>query len=253
MKKTAGVFTFVTVIFFFAAADCGADTYGRLITRGNRYYKSELYDEALDNYTKGEEKNPGVFEPVFNRADALYKSEDYTAAIDAFDRSLDFTKRRHEKADIYYNLGNSHLMVGEYDEAIESYIKGLELNPANLNMKYNLELALEGKKAKEKKDGARQEGEGPQGGMEKTPAEGDAGDNSQKKDRPAPDDQKTPQGESGGADRKTADENTAGGTTRELSKAEAERLLFSVSGEQDRIINDIIRERIRGGETEKDW
>jgi tetratricopeptide (TPR) repeat protein len=239
MKKTTGILALFAAAAVITAAECGADTYGRLINRGNRYFKSELYGEALDNYMKGEKKNPGAFEPVFNMADALYKVEDYRGAADAFDRSLGFSKLRPEKADIYYNLGNSLLMVGEYDEAIESYIKGLELNPANLNMKYNLELALEGKKAQEKKNGERREGKGPQEGSDKTPAEGDAKDNS-----PA---DKSP------ADNNPTDKNPADKSPQELSKEEAERLLFSLSSEQDRIINDIIRERIRGEETEKDW
>jgi len=229
------------------AAECNADSYGRLIHRGNRYFKSGLYDEALDNYAKGEEKTPGVFEPVFNRADALYKGEDYRGAIEAFERSLSLSKRRHEKADIYYNLGNSRLMVGDYDEAIESYIKGLELNPANLNMKYNLELALERRRAQDKKDSEREEEKGPRGG-EKTPETGDSKEDSPADDTPEKGEEKgngqaTGNGQSDGADH----------NPRELSKAEAERLLTSVSSEQARIINDIINERIQGEESEKDW
>ena len=244
MKRTTGILALFAVVSILSAAECSADTYGRLIHRGNRYFKGGLYGEALDNYIRGEEKNPGVFEPVFNRADALYKGEDYRGAADAFERSLDFTKRGHEKAEIYYNLGNSLLMVGEYDEAIKNYISGLEINPANLNMKYNLELALERKKAQEKKDGEREAGKGPQDGSGEAPAEGDSEDN-----RPA---DKSPT-DKNPTDKNPTDESPTDSNPRELSKAEAERLLTSVGSEQARIINDIIHERIQGEETDRDW
>lgn len=247
MKRKTGFLAVFTAVSILTAAECNADSYGRLIQRGNRYFKSGLYDEALDNYVKGEEKTPGVFEPVFNRADALYKEEDYRGAIDAFERSLSLSKRRHEKADIYYNLGNSRLMVGDYDEAIESYIRGLELNPANLNMKYNLELALERRRAQDKKDSEREEEKGPPGG-EKTPETGDSKEDSPADDPPETDEEKGNGQAAGNGQSDGADHNP-----RELSKAEAERLLTSVSSEQARIINDIINERIQGEESEKDW
>ena len=41
--------------------------------------------------------------------------------------------------------------------------------------------------------------------------------------------------------------------TRELSREEAERLLRSVNKEQIEILNDIIKKRTGGDQTEKDW
>jgi len=249
MKQTIYVITALFLSFFLLSQDGFAETYGRLIKRGNRYYKNELYSDALRYYTEGGNKNPEVLEPLFNRGDALYKTEDYRNSIESFERSLDLIRNDGQRADILYNLGNSYFMAGEYAKSIESYIKGLGLNPTNLNMKYNLELAQ--KRLNEVKQKQETESEGRGKPQEKQPDEESQGSSSGA----------GPQGDSSdqeGKDQQDEKGNSQGGTNesgdpRELSREEAERLLTSVNREQVEIINDIIQQRVRGEETENDW
>jgi len=249
MKLTIYVITVLFLSFFPLSRDGYAETYGRLIKRGNRYYKNELYSDALRYYNEGEDKNPEVLEPLFNRGDALYKTEDYRNSIESFERSLDLVRNDGQKADILYNLGNSHFMAGEYAKSIESYIKGLELNPTNLNMKYNLELAQKRLNEVKKKQETEKEGAGK-------PQEKQSDEESQSSNSGAGQQEDSPDQE--GKDQQDEKGDTHGGTNesgdpRELSREEAERLLTSVNRDQVETINDIIQQRVRGEETENDW
>ena len=249
MKRTFLVFTALFLCCFVLSREGLAETYGGLIKRGNRYYKNELYSDALRYYNEGWEKNPEALEPVFNRGDALYMNEDYTKSIESFEQSLDMARNDMQKSDIYYNLGNSYFMAGEYTRSIESYIKGLKINPTNLNMKYNLELAQKRLEESKKKQETETEGRGkPQ---QKPSGEESEGSDS---DEGKPESSSDQEGESKQEDRGDSEGGTGeSGDPRELSREEAERLLTSVNSEQVEIINDIIQQRVRGEETENDW
>jgi Ca-activated chloride channel family protein len=249
MKLTIYVITALFLSFFLLSRDGYGETYGRLIKRGNRYYKNELYSDALRYYNEGGDKNPEVLEPLFNRGDALYKTEDYRNSIESFERSLDLIRNDGQRADILYNLGNSYFMAGEYAKSIESYVKGLELNPTNLNMKYNLELAQkrlnEVKQKQEKESGGKgksQEKQPDEDSQDTSSGEGEQGDSSDGEGKDQQDEKGDPQ-----------EGTNESSDPRELSREEAERLLTSVNREQVEIINEIIQQRVRGEETEKDW
>lgn len=243
MKQLRPVVISLVFLCLLSSVECFGDTYWGLVKRGNRYFKNELYGDALRYYREGEQKNRGALEPVFNMGDALYKSEDYRGSIEAFERSMDMVKRDYEKADIYYNLGNSYFKVGEYDRSIESYIMGLELNPTNLNMKHNLELAI--KRRNEQKEKRETEGETkpPGGGGEK-------GDETEPQKERGGSESVSENEREGQADMEERNKSDDG---KELSREEAERLLSSVNSEQVELINDIIRQRVTGEETENDW
>jgi Ca-activated chloride channel family protein len=248
MRRLRYIVIFLFLLWSLLSVDLFADSYWGLMKRGNRYYKNELYGDALRYYSEGDKKNPGVFEPAFNMGDALYKAEDYRGSIKSFDRSLPSARNDFERADIYYNLGNGYFMAGEYDRAIESYIRGLELNPTNLNMKYNLELALKRKK---------EEQERRETGVDERPSGGDGEPQGESEFRGDP--ESTESGAKNGKGQQVEKEESQGGIQnesgdeRELSREEAERLLSSVNSDQVEIINDIIQQRVHGGETEKDW
>jgi Ca-activated chloride channel homolog len=72
----------------------------------------------------------------------------------------------------WYNQGNSQLTSGELDEAIESYVQSLRIEPTNMAAKRNLEIALRNleRQQSESGDGG---GEGEDG---QEPAAGDSRD-----------------------------------------------------------------------------
>jgi Ca-activated chloride channel family protein len=228
------------VLIFFVSMSARADSYSRLLKRGNRYFRNELFGEALKNYLEGKAKNPKALEPAFNAGDAYYKKEDYTTSIESFNESLTLTEKESKRADIYYNLGNSYLQSGDYEKAIDSYIKGLELFPADLNMKYNLELALKRLQEQKKRKEDKQSGGSREGASEKGVRTSE---------------QQSKQGSGEPKEDLRAEEGARknGNEQNEFSREEAERLIRSVNKEQIEIIKDMIKKRTGGEKTDKDW
>ena len=78
----------------------------------------------------------------YNLGTALYKKKQFEKASDEFRRSLDAADPIY-RAQGYYNLGNAQVQLNDIQGAIRSYKSALRLNPADLDAKHNLELALE--------------------------------------------------------------------------------------------------------------
>ena len=70
-------------------------------------------------------------------ADSAYIRNDFTTAIQIYEMIL----RTGESADIYYNLGNSYYKIGDIAKAILNYERALILEPANKDIRSNLEIA----------------------------------------------------------------------------------------------------------------
>lgn len=217
------------------------EPYIQLMNSGNRYYKNELYREALSYFARGKEKNQGSFVPHFNCGAACYKLEDYTGAIEYFTEALKRTDDEEVIANIHYNLGNSYFKLGEFDRAIEQYKLGLEKKPYNLNMKYNLELALK-KKVEQSKyhppsgDMREDEGKNTKIGVE------------QKKEEKSQ--EKLEQ-----LDKTTAEKSlqVEPSGEREFTRREAEQLIYSINNDQSGVMHDMIKKRLGTSQYEKDW
>jgi len=201
------------------------DSYVGLIKRGNRYYKKELYKEAGDHYLKGGLKNKRSPVPRFNTAAAAYKRGEYAASIESLNEALTRVKKGGA-SDIYYNLGNSYFMLGDYRKAADHYISGLDLNPDDLDMKYNLELAL--KKLK----GGQKDGDEERDGGKKEEQSGEEGE------------QRKENGDKSGAER--------GEKNEDFTREEAEQLLGSINPDSS-VMNQIIRQRTGTAENDRDW
>ena len=113
------------------------------ILKGNKLYKNGFYSDALKRYKSKIIRHPDDQRAIFNAADALYKLEDYTTAIDYYRRALQKLKRKKIKSMIHYNMGNCFYRLGEYEDAVKEYLDALDLTPYNESVKQNLEIAAE--------------------------------------------------------------------------------------------------------------
>jgi Ca-activated chloride channel family protein len=215
-----------------------AELYRGLMQKGFRFYRRELYREAAEYFDRAAIRNERALEPYFNGADAYYKNMQYQKSIDSLETAKEHTDDPAQLADIHYNLGNAHFKLGDYQSAIDSYMKGLAYDPHDLNMKYNLELAL--KKRDEQQRAKEQEKTG----------KGDIAREGSRDQQAGGDEERATNTPMNKQNQEGSQQEKKKG---EFSQEEARRLIDSINNRQTTTLGDIIRGRIGESEDENDW
>ena len=86
------------------------------------------YEEAIVQWKKALELNPGEASVHLNLGVALARAGKADDAIEEYRKALEINPN---DAEVYYRLGMSLADMGRFDEAIANYQKGLELRPRN--------------------------------------------------------------------------------------------------------------------------
>lgn len=110
----------------------------REVRKGNRLYNKGEYQQSIERYGRALMLDPASFEATYNLGNALSKAEMYDKAEQMQNRAAADTLRSDtERAEAYYNLGNTQFCQKKYREALESYKRSLLLNPDDREAKYN--------------------------------------------------------------------------------------------------------------------
>jgi tetratricopeptide (TPR) repeat protein len=86
----------------------------------------------------------------FDQANALFETGDFAGAAAAYEKIL---AENGPRASVYYNLGNSHLRMGDYGPAILAYERAKLLTPRDPDLRANLALARKNAAAFEEESG----------------------------------------------------------------------------------------------------
>ena len=240
-------------------------SWSQAIKRGNAHYRAEAYDTALEAYQSAAKDRPEDAISHYNLGTALYQKKQFEKASDEFRRSLDAADPIY-RAQGYYNLGNAQVQLNDIEGAIRSYKSALRLNPADLDAKHNLELALE------KLDQKSQQNQSGSGDKDKDQQEQDQQQQNQdQQDRneqpPNQQDQENPseseqqqQNQEPSEQKATAEESSPQPEQRstqqpvEMSEEDAIRLLEAVKDNEKEIQKKILQKRFsRRQRSEKDW
>jgi len=77
-------------------------------------------------------------ETLFYRGNTFYESEKYAEAIEAYEKIIALGK---ENWQVYFNLGNAYFRVKNVGRTVLNYERALSLNIDNEDIKHNLKLA----------------------------------------------------------------------------------------------------------------
>lgn len=112
------------------------------VQEGNRLYREGRYDEAHERYLEALRAAPDSPVIRFNDANALYQSDEFARAVDAYRGAIEAADPVLE-AQAWYNLGNALYRQQQVEGALEAYKEALRRNPGDTDAKHNLEVALE--------------------------------------------------------------------------------------------------------------
>ncbi len=132
------------------------DTTRSLNEKGNAEFEQKKYQTALENYRKAQVKNPDDPVVMYNLGAGLYQTQQYQEAKKNFEGAIAKTKDPELKAKALYNYGNTLYRLGDFEKAIDSYKKALELKPDDQDAKYNLEFLQKSKNRMEKENQDKQ-------------------------------------------------------------------------------------------------
>jgi len=122
----------------------------RDVERGIAAYEARAFEEALAAFDAAVERRGERPELSFDRGLVLLAQDDREGAKTAFERASEADDAR-VRASAHYQLGNLAFDASEWDAAVTHYIECLKALPDHGNAKWNLELALERKRAEEEK------------------------------------------------------------------------------------------------------
>jgi Ca-activated chloride channel homolog len=100
-------------------------------------YEAKNYQKSLQNLEQGIAAAPTEPRLYNNKGNALYQSQKYDQATEAYRQALTLEGNPNEQAQTWYNLGNSYFRQGNqggspqeaWKQSLEAYQKSLEINP----------------------------------------------------------------------------------------------------------------------------
>lgn len=137
-----------------------------LVNKANKLYNKEKYEEAYELYKKASILYPDKEEIKFNLSDCAFKLKRYREAADGFVR-LALSKDIDLREKSFYNLGNTFMEVGQFEDAISAYKQALLLKSDDLRVKRNLEFAKLMQQEQQKREGKEEEQEDKEEQQEK--------------------------------------------------------------------------------------
>lgn len=98
-----------------------------LLELGNALMVKGNYQVALQAYQAAYSEKPGFQDARFGTANALSALDKTDSAISYYQEALALEPKPHER--IWANLGETYYKVGQFEKAIETYNKALEIKP----------------------------------------------------------------------------------------------------------------------------
>lgn len=138
----------------FLLGSCSFFEPGSSILRGNYAYQKGDYQTALLRYLSQEEESRLQQRIIYNKATVYYALGEGQPALELW-QEIDDERDRELLFAAGFNAGVVYYRSGQFVEAYRAFRRTLELNPASLDAKKNLELTLERLEAESRSSDSR--------------------------------------------------------------------------------------------------
>ncbi|PIR18712.1 MAG: hypothetical protein COV48_06015, partial [Elusimicrobia bacterium CG11_big_fil_rev_8_21_14_0_20_64_6] len=147
------------------------------VIEGNELYNQGRFAEALKKYAEAVERRPDVPEIYFNMADAYLRLGENAKADAAWAKYLSLTPDAKKQSQALFNLGNSALQAEDAEKAVELYKEALRRDADNQDAKWNLEALKQAQKEQQdKQKDSKDSKKGKPGKQKGKPGDGKPGD-----------------------------------------------------------------------------
>ncbi len=239
----------VILVLILAGSVAGEGLFDK-VKKGNQAMAGGDYRKALEYYHDAETDLPESPELEYNMAGALHYDGGYEEAVDKYQRALNSTDINTE-AQAHYNLGNTLFRMQDYQKAIQSYQQTLEINPDDMDAKFNLELARrklkEQMEQQEENPQQKQQEDQQQQDQQQQQEDQEKGDQEQEQDQQQQQDQEQDQQDQEQQPQPQPQDKD------EMSKEDAERILNALRDDEKEIQKKLKRRQVAGDYVGKDW
>lgn len=235
----------VAVVMTLGPAVRAAD-YPRLIEKGNDAYQAGKYDQALEAYRTAEAELKDSPNLHYNIGGALHQAGQIDEAIEQLKlATLAENKNVAERAN--YNLGNSFYRKQDFQNAIESYKRALDLDPGDMDAKFNLEVVqrlMENQQQQQQDDEQQDEQQDQQDQQDQKDQQ-----DQQQEDQNQQDQQDQQQDQQNQEDQQQQQQQQP----QQMSREDAERILNALKDDEQDIQKKIKRQTAVSVYQGKDW
>jgi Ca-activated chloride channel family protein len=208
------------------------------LRKGDLFYDQGEFLEAEEAYRKSNAKETNA-QAQYNLGNSIYQQERYDEAVQHFESAAQKASDPFLKAQAYHNLGNTHFKAQALDKSIDAYRNALKLNPADLDTKKNLTMALQQLRQQQQREQQRQQG----GSQEQEKQEQQQQQQQQEQQQQQQQQQQQSQ----------LPQEQQTGAGEDLTKKEAEELLKVIDSEDRRVQEKMQKATLGPKKPTKDW
>lgn len=234
-----------------------------LVRKGNRLFDKERYTQSADAYQHALNHDSTSFEARYNLGNTMIRRAmaDTTAYADPQSSAAkmsqgfisqaegllqaaaaDSLRTANERADAFYNLGNSQFIQQKLQEALKSYRQSLVLRPDDMEAKYNYALTkklLEQQQQQQQDQQNNDQNQDQQQDENQNQDQNQQGDNNQNQDKNDQSDNKQDKNEDqqGGGDneQKEQPQQPQGQKPKSgMSEEQQQQLLNAIQAQEDK-------------------
>ncbi len=226
------------------------DPFHEHVEKGNRSTEASETEAALQHYDEAARVDPSSPIPDYNRGLAQARDGDTESALDSFKRAS-AAGDASIAADALFNEGNVHLEAEQYEPAIDSYLRSLDLDPEDPDARRNLEIALQKLQEQQQQQQQQeqqqdQESDDEQDQEQEPQDPSDESQDEEQEQQPQPDDSRPEEEEAPQEPQPQPQEDR-------LSREDAERLLNAVQSDELQTLEQLQEQQVQPGVVVNDW
>ena len=143
----------LAIWIFFTPSITSASTADGKAMEGMALYQKQKFNQASKKFLEARQGKPNDPKISYNLGNSRYKQGDYEKALHSYSRSVEQNSNSSTNQKANYNMGNALFRMNKLEESIVAYKKALELDPSDMDAKFNLEFVREQiKKKKQNQD-----------------------------------------------------------------------------------------------------